>query len=175
MMILTGHEIHKQVKAGRIVIEDFTLEQLNPNSYNYRLGEYILELPDLVLDTREPPKTCKRRIPSQGLVLYPGKLYLGVTMEKIGSSFYVPSLFGRSTMGRLGLWLQVTADLGNLGSLLHWTLELKSVQPLRVYAGMQIGQVAFHLPWGECENFYAGRYQSHLQATASRFAMEADS
>lgn len=147
-MILTGTEIKKRVDSGEITLDPFVDDLMNPNSYNYRLGDIILEIIDDVVDTKIPYTTKEIRIPEEGYVLQPGRTYLGVTCEKIGSTKFVPSLIGRSSLGRLGLFLQITADLGHLGTSHHWTLELKCVQPLRVYPKMRIGQVSFWQPEG---------------------------
>jgi dCTP deaminase len=142
-MILTGQAIQDEVKNGAITIEPFEPDLVNPNSYNYRLGDELLVLGDSVLDIRKQPTTTLLTIPEEGFVLQPGVVYLGHTYEAIGSNEYVPSLIGRSSLGRLGLFLQITADLGHIGTHHKWTLELKTVQPLRVYAGMRVGQVSF--------------------------------
>jgi len=147
-MILTGTEIGKRVKSGEITLEPFDNDLMNPNSYNYRLGDTLLEITDDVIDTKKPYTTSEIKIPNSGYILQPGKIYLGVTVEKIGSTKFVPSLIGRSSLGRLGLFLQITADLGHLGTSHHWTLELKCVQPLKVYPHMRIGQVSFWQPEG---------------------------
>jgi len=142
-MILTGSKIEEEVGLRNIVLSPFKKYLINPNSYNYRLGNSLLEILDSPVDTKKAYKTKKIVIPKEGYVLNPGKVYLGVTYEKIGSKKYVPSLIGRSSLGRLGLFLQITADLGHLGTNHHWTLELKCVQPLIVYPYMKIGQVSF--------------------------------
>lgn len=147
-MILTGTEIKKRVQQGEIILEPFSDDSLNPNSYNYRLSDTLLEIIDGVIDIKQPYATREIKILEEGYVLEPGKIYLGVTYEKIGSHKFVPSLIGRSSLGRLGLFLQITADLGHLGTSHHWTLELKAVQSLRVYPFMKIGQVSFWEPEG---------------------------
>lgn len=147
-MILTGHAIQNAVNDGKITIAPFKPDLMNPNSYNYRLGKTILEFTDDIIDPKKSSHTKEVVIPSKGYVLQPNRLYLGSTYEKIGSSHFVPSLIGRSSLGRLGLFLQITADLGHLGTQHCWTLELKCVQPLRVYPLMRIGQVSFWQPSG---------------------------
>jgi dCTP deaminase len=171
-VILTGPYIAREVRRGRITIEPFEKGCLNPNSYNYRLGSEIVEIEDEVLDPRRMPRLRRREIPTEGFVLQPGRLYLAYTREKIGSCFYVTSLIGRSTVGRLGLWLQITADLGHLGAEHNWTLELKVVQPLRVFAGMQIGQVTFWQTSGPRDLLYRGKYAHDVKAQASRILRE---
>jgi dCTP deaminase len=157
-MILTGPQIDKEVKRGEITIHPFHIEQLNPNSYNYRLGPVLYEV-ETPTDVRAASVMGRNiPLPETGYVLQPGRLYLGSTVEQIGSRGFIPSLIGRSTLGRLGVWLQVTADLGNVGQLGHsWTLELRVVQPVRLYPKMIVGQVMFWSGHGAPE-LYAGDY-----------------
>lgn len=145
-MILTGSEIQREVFNGNILITPFDERQVNPNSYNYRLAPSLVRFSPNVIDFRDNFETETIVLGDQGYLLEPGTLYLGATYEKIGSDKYVPSLIGRSSMGRLGLFLQITADLGHLGTFHSWTLELKVVQPLRIYPQMRIGQVSFWKP-----------------------------
>jgi len=147
-LILTGSEIEREVQKGSITLVPFRHASLNPNSYNYRLGNHLLILRDTVIDLHKKPKIHKILIPDEGFVLLPGRVYLGYTLETIGSTKFVPSLIGRSSLGRLGLFLQITADLGHIGTCHKWTLELTVVQPLRIYKGMRIGQVSFWQPQG---------------------------
>jgi dCTP deaminase len=147
-MILTGAKIVKEVNANSITLDPFDITMVNPNSYNYRLGEDLLEIEYSTENVQQLPKQNGFKIPKNGYILQPNKLYLGVTHESIGSSKYVTSLIGRSSLGRLGLFLQITADLGHIGTHHKWTLELKVVQPLIIYPRMRIGQVSFWKPDG---------------------------
>jgi len=110
-------------------------------------------------DINRPPITKEMIIPPEGLILEPNKLYLGVTQEVIGSEYYVSSLGGRNRTGRLGMFVQICADLGQLGKSHRWTLEINVVKNLRVYPFMEIGKVTFWLPQGEIDHskteFYA--------------------
>ena len=81
------------------------------------------------------------------------------------------SLIGRSSVGRLGLFLQITADLGQLGAKHSWTLELKVVQPLIVYPMMKIGQVSFWVPEGEFSD-YDGKYAKYSTVHGSEISQE---
>jgi len=153
-MILTGSEIVAQIATGNIDIDPFDATAVNPNSYNYRLGNKIKEIDsETPIDTRCPFEVDARDIPEEGIVLNPNRHYLSHTLERIGSSKFVPSLIGRSSMGRLGLFLQISADLGNLGACHRWTLELMCVNPIRIYPGMRIGQVSFWISAGENEPY----------------------
>lgn len=149
-MILSGYEIVAARERGELDIEPFCLEQVNPNSYNFRLASTFVEL--------YPHRQSHRRsFGPHGHLLVPGHLYLGCTNEIIGSVKYAMTLLGRSSTGRLGLFLNITADLGHVGSTSRWTLEMTVVQPLRVYSGMKIGQVAFWVQSGSTSG-YSGRY-----------------
>jgi dCTP deaminase len=166
-MILTGHEIEAELMRGVIHIDPFERQYLNPNSYNYRLAADLRICRDDVLDPTEPGNWATVRIPEEGFILRPHVLYLGSTIERIGSFSYVPSLIGRSSLGRLGMFLQTSADLGNLGAIHSWTLEIKVVQKLRIYAGMIAGQVSFWRPAGDIHP-YSGVYHKFSGATPSQ-------
>ena len=172
-MILSGLKIKEEILNNKIFIEPFDDNLMNPNSYNYRLGDELLEISGDVIDSRKETKYKRIKLTNNGYILKPHKLYLASTLESIGSNSYVTQLIGRSSVGRLGLFLQVTAPLGHVGCNHHWTLELKAVQPLRVYKGMKIGQVTFWMIDGEKENTYEnGKYNSYSKPQISMFYKE---
>lgn len=142
-MILTGPEIVAQVNKGRIRIEPFAPGQVNPNSYNFRLGDEVEVYESETLDARAANATKRIAIPDEGLLLRPDKIYLAPTAELIGSDHYVAIIHSRSSVARMGLFVHVTADLIDLGSYDRWVLQLHAVQPLRIFRGMPIGQVTF--------------------------------
>src|SRR3989344_6887187 len=155
-MILTWNEIIKEQRKGNITINPFCVSQINPNSYNYRLGNTLK-----VFYKFDGNKAFFRKIkiPKNGYVLSPGKLYLCTTKEIIGSSKYAMSLIGRSSMGRYGLFLQASANLGHTTSKHKWTLEIVALLPIRLYSGMIIGQVSFWKNFGVVKKYH-GRYGS---------------
>ena len=133
-MILTGNEIKAQL-GGNIIIDPFDETQLNPNSYNLRLHNELLVYEEIVLDMRRPNRFRRYVIPEEGLVLNANQLYLGRTVERTETYNYVPMLEGRSSVGRLGLFVHITAGFGDVGFRGYWTLEMFAVQPVRVYRG----------------------------------------
>lgn len=167
-MILSGLKIKEEVKSGNITISPYSESLLNPNSYNYRLGDELLLIEDSVIDSKKKSNYKRIKLSSEGYVLEPNRLYLGSTVEKIGSSKYVTQLIGRSSIGRMGLFLQVTAPLGHIGCKHSWTLELKCVQPIRVYPNMKIGQVTFWCIDGDFE-LYDGCYTKYEYPHVSNF------
>lgn len=157
-MIRTGPAIEDDITDGFIVVDPYIPEQLNPNSINVRLGPSLTVYTEPVLDSYRPNPTREIQIPAEGLVLHPNTLYLGHTIERVGSSRHVPLLEGRSSVGRLGLHVHITAPIGDIGFFGQWTLHLNPVQPLRVYAGMQIAQIMFEVAHGDVD-LYDGKYQ----------------
>jgi dCTP deaminase len=157
-VILTGPEIKKERAAGRIWIEPFAEKNVQPNSYDFALGSVLLRYTDSVLDAARDNPYEFITIGPQGYLLDPSRIVLGHTVEVMGSNSFVPIIRGRSSFARLGLFIHVTADLIDIGSRNQWTLQLHCVQPLRLYAGMRIGQVTFWSVKGEII-LYTGKYQ----------------
>jgi dCTP deaminase len=144
MSVLVDFDILSALTDGRIVIEPFDEEALGTNSYDVHLAP-TLRIYDTLrsqpLDVREKTATCDIAIGERGLVLEPGELYLASTIEYTESHAHVPILNGKSSLGRLGLSIHVTAGTGDVGFCNHWTMELFVIKPLRIYAGMPIGQL----------------------------------
>jgi len=159
-MILSGLEIKRQVERGNIKIDDFDTKRLGPNSYNLRLHNELLIYEDDVLDMKKPTKTRLLKIPPEGFVLEPGRLYLGRTIERTQTNTFVPMLEGRSSVGRLGIFIHVTAGFGDVGFDGFWTLEIQCIHPVRIYAGVDIAQIYYHTLEGEKTLYSSTKNQS---------------
>ncbi|MFY9564542.1 MAG: dCTP deaminase [Limnochordia bacterium] len=159
-MILSGKEIHRNLNK-KIFIEPFNIKHLNPNSYNLRLHNELLVYEEPVLDMKKPNKTRLITIPESGLVLEPGRLYLGRTIEYTRTEGFVPMLEGRSSVGRLGLVIHVTAGFGDVGFAGYWTLEMFCVNPVKIYPGVEICQIYYHTIEGDYEPYSSGKYQNN--------------
>lgn len=191
MAILTGRAIAQEVEAGGIEIDPFDDRQLNPASYDVRLGDKVCVYTSVVfptpydlgdtrcnvltgmhftpsqaqgysLDSKERQPTLEYRIGEEGWVLRPNILYLMHTAERIHTTKFVPVLDGKSSIGRLGVQIHVTAGYGDPGFDGQYTLEVVCVHPVRLYAGMRIGQMRFHQTIGEPVDYrerghYTGR------------------
>lgn len=166
-MILSGNEIHQRI-GGDIVIEPFSEQRLNPNSYNLRLHEELLVYDPPELDMKRDNPTQPLSIPETGLLLQPGRLYLGRTVEYTATRNLVPMLEGRSSVGRLGMFVHVTAGFGDVGFEGYWTLEIFCIQPLRIYAGVEICQIYYHTLEGEYDSYASGKYQKNHGIQASK-------
>jgi len=157
-MILSGREIKERLGKD-ISIDPFNPKQLNPNSYNLRLHEDLLVYDNPVLDMKVDNKVSNLTIPSKGLKLDPGKLYLGRTIEHTRTDKLVPMLEGRSSIGRLGMFVHVTAGFGDVGFSGFWTLEIFVVQPLIIYPNVEICQIYYHHLDGDYTGYRSGKYQ----------------
>jgi dCTP deaminase len=159
-MILSGLEIENLLDKD-IKIEPYHPNQLNPNSYNLRLHNELLVYDNPVLDMKQPNPATKLIIPEEGLVLETGKLYLGRTLEYTETHRHVPMLEGRSSIGRLGLFVHVTAGFGDVGFCGFWTLEMFCVHPIKVYPGVEICQIFYHSIEGNYSAYKSGKYQNN--------------
>lgn len=153
-MILSDKEILAEIAAGTIIIEPFERECLGSNSYDVHLGNTLAVYVDDVLDARKHNRIQYLGIPAEGYVLHPGRLYLGVTAEYTETHRHVPFLEGKSSVGRLGIDIHATAGKGDVGFCNTWTLEISVSQPVRIYAGMPIGQLIYFMVSGEVINSY---------------------
>lgn len=165
-MIISGKEIRRQRDLGHIIIDPFDKSRCGPNSYNIRLDNKLLVYTDDVLDMAKPNPTEELIIPESGLLLEPNRLYLGRTLEYTYTDTLVPMLEGRSSVGRLGVFIHATAGFGDVGFAGYWTLEISAVMPVRIYPGVEIGQLYFHTIEGGYEP-YRGKYFGNGEVQAS--------
>ena len=142
-MILTDRQILAERKKGTIIIRPFDRPCLGSNSCDVHLGPWLAMDEDEILDCRQHNRVRSFRIPKEGIVLVPSKLYLGVTRDYTETHRHVPFLGGKSSIGRLGIDIHATASKGDVGFCNHWTLEISVRQPARIYAGMPIGQLIY--------------------------------
>ena len=176
--ILADSSIRAAIEDGRIQIDPFNPEQLNPASYDLTLGDEVAVYRDWVLtyeapktaledgrhfvakpgrliDPKEEPKIEKFKItPSYGWLLYPGIGYLMHTRERVCTRHFVPVLDGKSSIGRLFVKVHETAGYGDPGFDGQYTLEVTVQHPIKLYPGMRICQIRFHTIAGEVSSTY---------------------
>lgn len=153
-MILSDKAILESIDKGEILVEPFRRECLGTNSYDVHLGKHLAVYKNRILDAKKHNEIEELIIPEDGFVLHPNELYLGVTEEYTESHKHVPFLEGKSSVGRLGIDIHATAGKGDVGFCNTWTLEISCSQPVRVYAGMPIGQLIYFEVRGDIENMY---------------------
>lgn len=153
-MILSDKQIIREIESGRIVIIPLDIKCLGSNSYDVHLSKYLAMYANEVLDAKHDNEITRFEIGEEGFVLQPNTLYLGSTIEYTETHKHVPFLEGKSSTGRLGINIHATAGKGDVGFCNHWTLEISVLQPVRVYAGMPIGQLIYHEVQGTVINPY---------------------
>lgn len=153
-MIISDTEILREIDNGNILIEPFKNECLGANSYDVHLGRHLAVYKNRVLDARAHNEIVEVIIPDEGIEIQPGTLYLGVTEEYTETHIHVPFLEGKSSLGRLGIDIHATAGKGDVGYCNTWTLEISCVQPVRIYAGMPVGQLIYFSVQGEIKTPY---------------------
>ena len=178
-MILTKEAIRKRLTVD-IIIKPFQESRLNPNSYNLTLGnkflrynqeydgiaiqsqagQYVKAGIKKPLDPKKPNSYNLTEV-EESITLLPGELYLAQTAEYTETHNLVPMIEGRSSWGRLGLFIHVTAGFGDIGFCGHWTLEMMVVRPLIVYPGMEIAQIFYHTIEGAPEPYVSNKYQNN--------------
>jgi dCTP deaminase len=116
---------------------------------------------------RKANRVRRLSIPHEGIVLQPNQLYLGRTVERTETRRLVPMIEGRSSIGRLGLFVHVTAGFGDVGFCGYWTLEMFAVQPVRIYAGVAICQIFYHDILGSYTEYQSNKYQHNTDIQPS--------
>ncbi len=153
-MIFSDKKILASIERKDIVIEPFDRSALGTNSYDVHLAKHLAVYTDEILDAKKHNQIKEIEIGPEGFVIQPGVLYLGVTEEYTETHTAVPFLEGKSSVGRLGIDIHATAGKGDVGFCNTWTLEISCVHPVRVYAGMPIGQLIYFAVDGNIENYY---------------------
>lgn len=142
-MILSDTRILEEIEKQTIKVVPYSRECLGSNSYDVHLGKTLATYREHILDAKKHNQIEYFDIPEEGFVLYPHIFYLGVTAEYTETHAHVPFLEGKSSTGRLGIDIHATAGKGDVGFCGNWTLEISVKQPVRVYAGMPIGQLIY--------------------------------
>jgi dCTP deaminase len=184
-MILTGPEIKRLATGGtnpqgqRIVIDPFDPACVGPASYDLHLGDelrvYTTVTPweaHIPIDPKNPPPARLLAPSNVGYgpfwTLTPGRVYLACTREYTETHGLAAQVAGRSSWGRYGLFVHVTAGFIDPGFCGRITLELVATQPVIVRPGDLIAQIVYSTITGEYQP-YRGRYQHDTGPTASRF------
>lgn len=159
-MILSGNKI-ESLLGDKIFIDPYQHNRLNPNSYNLSLHNELLMYKKFPLDMKVPNETATITIHNEGLELQPNTLYLGRTVEYTKTYDYVPMLEGRSSIGRLGLYIHVTAGFGDVGFEGYWTLEMHCIHPITIYPNIEICQIFYHSIEGDYTSYQSSKYQKN--------------
>ncbi len=151
-MILSDKNIKEALASGDIIIDPFKEKYLQAASVDLHLDRHFLIFDtqsNYVIDPKKPMDDMMREIiidDDQPFVLHPGEFALGLIYETTGvSSKYVGRLEGKSSVGRMGMLIHITAGFLDPGNSLKMTLELHNTanMPTLLYYKMPIAQMAF--------------------------------
>jgi dCTP deaminase len=181
-MLLSDRDIKAELDAGRIGLDPYQPEMIQPSSIDVRLDRFFRLFDNHkypFIDPAEDQPELTRLVetaPDQPFILHPGEFVLGSTYELVTlPDDLAARLEGKSSLGRLGLLTHSTAGFVDPGFSGHVTLELSNVAtlPIKLWPGMKIGQLCFirlsspaDKPYGAAE--YSSRYQGQRGPTASR-------
>jgi dCTP deaminase len=181
-VLLSDRDIKAELGAGRIALEPYQPEMVQPSSIDVRLDRFFRLFDNHkypFIDPAEDQPELTRFVEvdaNQPFILHPGEFVLGSTFELVSLPDDVAArLEGKSSLGRLGLLTHSTAGFIDPGFSGHVTLELSNVAtlPIKLWPGMKIGQMCFfrlssaaERPYGSAE--YSSRYQGQRGPTASR-------
>jgi len=182
--VLSDGTIRELVEAGRIKLDPWNPELVQPASVDLRLGDTFRVFHNhriTAIDLREPPTNLTEEVVAgerEGFVIHPGEFCLGRTLEWVElPDDVVARIEGKSSLGRLGLIVHATAGFCDPGWRGTLTLELNNLTrvPIKLYPGLLIAQLSFmsldrpaERPYGSSE--LGSHYQGQVAATESRYA-----
>ena len=181
-MLLSDRDINAQISSGRVRLDPWDPQMVQPSSIDVRLDRYFRIFENHrypVIDPAAEQNELTRMVTPNGddpFVLHPGEFVLGATYEYVTLPDDVAArLEGKSSLGRLGLLTHSTAGFIDPGFNGHITLELSNMStlPLKLYPGMKIGQLSFFQLSSPAEHPYGSKstgshYQGQRGPTASR-------
>jgi dCTP deaminase len=182
-VVLSDRTIRAEIEAGRIAIDPFEPEMVQPSSVDVRVDRSFRVFHNNrypFIDVRQPMEDLTELVvveDGRPFILHPGEFVLGQTLERVTlPDDLVARLEGKSSLGRLGLLIHSTAGFVDSGFSGNLTLELSNVAnlPITIYEGMPIGQLSFMRMDGPVERPYGSRetqnkYQGQTEPTPSRF------
>lgn len=176
-MILSDRCISDLVEKNKIGIEPFQESQLQPASYDCRLGSHFLEVDSLQTDVIRLDSEIKYRpVTAESVIIPPRSFLLATTEEYFRLPNHITAFVeGRSSIGRLGLFIQNAGwvDAGFEGRI---TLELFNANsaPIQLVPGRRICQMVFCEMKQESKNPYRGKYYKQTESVGSRVYMDVD-
>ena len=181
-MLLSDRDIKAEVDVGRIGLEPYSADMVQPSSIDVRLDRYFRvfenhRYPHIDPSANQSELTrAVEPVGDEPFILHPGEFALGSIYEVVTLPDDIAArVEGKSSLGRLGLLTHATAGFIDPGFSGHVTLELSNVAtlPIKLWPGMKIGQLCFfrlsspaEFPYGSAR--YGSRYQGQRGPTPSR-------
>lgn len=159
-MILTFQDLIDALNKGEIVVDPIAPNAIGTNSIDLHLSPFLATYDQGTLDAKQPANIRRFMMTDEGYVLTPGVLYLASTLEYTETHKHVPVMHGKSSIARLGITVHQAAGFGDIGFCGHWTMEITTVLPVRVYPGIPIAQLCYIEPKSMPEEGYMQRKSS---------------
>ncbi|MFB6181334.1 MAG: dCTP deaminase [Candidatus Magasanikbacteria bacterium] len=181
-MILSDRDIKEEMDEGNIVIDPFNEENLQPASYDLHLDKHFLVFDEIQHHVIDPKQNLDDKMKEveidedDAFIIHPNEFALGMVKEVTGVSDKIAGrLEGKSSVGRLGLLIHVTAGFLDPGNELKLTLELHNTapMPIKLYYNMPIAQIAFEKLSDSCSDPYSegreeDKYYGDMKPKASQ-------
>lgn len=182
-MILSDVDIRRARRRGAITIDPVFPGAIQPSSVDLHLGRHFKifrRTSHTCIDLREPIDDLMEDICISGnraFTLGVGEFALGMTYETVGvDRWHVGILDGKSSLGRVGLLVHVTAGYLDPGNTLKMTLELFNTTnlPIKLYHRMPIAQMRFQRMISEASKGYGekslgSKYYRAMRPQASQY------
>ena len=182
-MVLSDVSIREAIAAGRIALDPFDPELIQPASIDVRCDRRFRVFRNSrygFIDVKTPMPELTELVETgddEPFILHPGEFVLGATLERLTLGVdLVARLEGKSSLGRLGLQVHSTAGFVDPGFDGHVTLELANVSnlPITLYPAMKVGQVSFLAMTTAAEKPYGSsglgsKYQGQIGPTPSEY------
>ena len=189
MAILSDRDIKKYLDEGKIEIDPLEDEkQIQPSSVDMRLGDEfkvfkVIRKP--YIDPKDPEDLASymesTKVPQgEAFIIHPNEFALATTHEYVKlPDDIVARVEGRSSMGRLGVTMHVTAGFIDPGFEGKITLEISNIgaMPVALYPGQRVCQIVFEtmtsaseLPYGHPDR--NSKYMGQESPESSRIKLD---
>ena len=189
MAILSDKTIKEYLEEGKIVIDPLKDEQqIQPSSVDMRLGDEfkvfkVIRKP--YIDPKDEEDIAEymesSTVPEgEAFIIHPNEFALATTQEYVKvPDDLVARVEGRSSMGRLGVTMHVTAGYVDPGFEGRITLEISNIgaMPVALYPGQRVCQLVFEtmttpaeLPYGHPKRH--SKYMKQLKPESSRVKLD---
>ena len=189
MAILSDKNIKEYLKEGKIGFEPLQDEkQIQPSSVDMRLGDEfkvfkVIRKPYIDPEDEEDIASYMEAMivpEGEAFIIHPNEFALATTLEYVKvPDDLVARVEGRSSMGRLGVTMHVTAGFIDPGFEGKITLEISNIgaMPVALYPGQRVCQIVFEtmttpseLPYGHPER--NSKYMGQTRPESSRIKQD---
>ena len=189
MAILSDKDIIKYLEEGKIEIDPILDEkQIQPSSVDMRLGDefkVFKVIRKAYIDPKDEDDISSYMeeitVPKgEAFIIHPNEFALATTAEyvKIPDDL-VARVEGRSSMGRLGVTMHVTAGFIDPGFEGNITLEISNIgaMPVALYPGQRVCQIVFETMTSPTEVPYGhpsrnSKYMGQTRPESSRVKLD---